>query len=207
VGSRRILGRLCNGNDNLKFTHFQFYIHLTIVVGVTGAGGGNWRGDGEHVRFNIPIYAISGEAFFTIIHDHTTLQFCTLFQTPHTNPNAIYIYTIHSLTLVNWPIFIINVYSPSLKRISLSLSYLSLYVSHSRLVYTHVFLYIYIRFRTRIFFSFASTLQYNGSDIVPQAVVSVTGGLVDGGFIEDIVKLQRRWSGSFASAGYCCHTL
>lgn len=37
--------------------------------------------------------------------------------------------------------------------------------------------------------------------------MSVTGGLVDGGFIEDIVKLQRRWSGSFARAGYCCHTL
>jgi len=35
IGNRKIHGRIRNGNDNFKFTHFRFYIHLTMVDGAT----------------------------------------------------------------------------------------------------------------------------------------------------------------------------
>jgi len=120
-----------------------------------------------------PYMHVSGEAFFTI-HDHTTVLH-TFSHPTYQSHCHIYMYAIRSLPLVNWPIFIINVYAPSLKRISLS--HLSFAIRFSFSTRICVRFFLYIRFRTRIFFSFASTLQYSGSDIVPRS-----GGVGDGGF-------------------------
>lgn len=97
-----------------------------------------------------PYMHVSGEAFFHYTRSHYSIVLHTFFHPTYQSHCRIYMYTIRSLPLVNWPIFIINVYAPSLKRISLSHLSFAIRFSFSTRICARFF--FYIRFRTRIFF-------------------------------------------------------